>query len=130
MSSKRTRFVSLILVFALLAPGMIGAASAAPLAQQGTTYTVKLGDNLWTLAEKYLGNGAAYPAIAGATNDKAAQDATFANVMLLGGRRLGDPGNYYGVRATLYPVVEHLEARLALSGRLQAALSALAGKER
>jgi hypothetical protein len=38
-------------------------------------------------------------------------DTTFANVMLLGGRRLGDPGNYYGVRASLYPIVEHLEAR-------------------
>ena len=38
-------------------------------------------------------------------------DATFANVMLLGGRRLGDPGNYYGVRASLYPIVKNLEAR-------------------
>ena len=38
-------------------------------------------------------------------------DATLANVMLLGGRRLGDPGNYYGVRASLYPHVKHLEAR-------------------
>jgi len=67
MSSKRT-FLNLILVFVLLATGL-GVASAAPLAQEGTTYTVKLGDNLWTLAEKYLGNGAAYPAIVGATKD-------------------------------------------------------------
>ena len=80
MSSKRTKFVSLILVFGLLAMGL-GAASAAPPAQEGTTYTVKLGDNLWTLAEKYLGNGAAYPAIAGATNDKASEDATFAHIV-------------------------------------------------
>jgi phosphonate transport system substrate-binding protein len=41
---------------------------------------VKLGDNLWTLAEKYLGNGAAYWAIVGATNKKAGEDATFANI--------------------------------------------------
>ncbi len=38
-------------------------------------------------------------------------DAILANVMLLGGRRLGDPGNYYGVRASLYPHIKHLEAR-------------------
>jgi ABC-type branched-subunit amino acid transport system substrate-binding protein len=79
MSSKKARFVSLILVFALLAMGL-GVASAAPPAQEGTTYTVKLGDNLWTLAEKYLGNGAAYPAIAGATNDKTSEDETFAQI--------------------------------------------------
>ena len=79
MSSKRT-FLNLILVFVLLATGL-GVASAAPPAQEGATYTVKLGDNLWTLAEKYLGNGAAYPAIAGATNDKRAEDTTFANIV-------------------------------------------------
>ena len=80
MSSKRTRFVNLFLVFVLLSVGTLGVASAAPPAQEGTTYTVKLGDNLWTLAEKYLGNGAAYPAIAGATNDKASVDKTFAHI--------------------------------------------------
>jgi simple sugar transport system substrate-binding protein len=72
-------FLNLILVFVLLTAGL-GVVSAAPPAQEGTTYTVKLGDNLWTLAEKYLGNGAAYPAIVGATKDKRTEDKTFADI--------------------------------------------------
>ena len=63
---KRT-FVNLLLVFAVLL-SLVSAASAAPPAQEEMTYTVKLGDNLWTLAEKYLGSGPAYWAIVGATN--------------------------------------------------------------
>jgi len=35
------------------------------------TYTVKKGDTLWDLAEKYLGSGPAYWAIVFATNKKA-----------------------------------------------------------
>ena len=38
-------------------------------------------------------------------------DAFYANVMLLGGRSLGGQGNYYGVRASLFPKVKHLEGR-------------------
>jgi len=79
MSSKRTWFINLVLVFVMLMAGM-GAASAAPPAQEEVTYTVKLGDNLWTLAEKYLGNGATYPAIVGHTNKKASADETFAYI--------------------------------------------------
>jgi hypothetical protein len=36
-------------------------------------------------------------------------DANFANTMLLAGRFLGGEVNYYGVRASLYPIVEDLE---------------------
>ena len=36
-------------------------------------------------------------------------DANFVNTMLLAGRYLGGEVNYYGVRASLYPIVEDLE---------------------
>jgi multiple sugar transport system substrate-binding protein len=75
---KRTS-VNLFLVFAILLT-LVGVASAAPPAQEELTYTVKLGDNLWTLAEKYLGNGAAYHAIVDATNAKHGEDASFASI--------------------------------------------------
>jgi peptide/nickel transport system substrate-binding protein len=58
----------------------VSAVSAAPPQQEETTYTVKLGDNLWTLAEKYLGSGPAYKAIVIATNAKQKEDATFAYI--------------------------------------------------
>jgi len=54
--------------------------SAAPPAQEELTYTVKLGDTLWALAEKYLGSGPAYWAISGATNDRYATDPSFAKI--------------------------------------------------
>lgn len=38
-------------------------------------------------------------------------DVNWANTMLLAGRYLGGQANYYGVRASLYPVVKNLEAR-------------------
>jgi len=76
---KRT-FVNLLLVSAVLLTLGVGAVSAAPPAQEGLTYTVKLGDNLWALAEKYLGNGSAYHAIVAATNAKHGEDPSFANI--------------------------------------------------
>jgi len=63
-------------VLALLPALSIGVAGAAPLGQE-ETYTVQKDDTLWNIAEKYLGNGAAYPAIMGATNKKAVEDETF-----------------------------------------------------
>jgi hypothetical protein len=72
-------FVNLVLVLALLLPPGLSAVNAAPLAQE-QTYTVKLGDNLWTLAEKYLGSGPAYHAIVIATNLKSVEDPTFAKI--------------------------------------------------
>ena len=69
--------MALILLVCLLP--MASVAGAAPLAQ-GESYTVQKDDSLWNIAEKYLGNGAAYPAIVDATKKKAAEDATFATI--------------------------------------------------
>jgi peptide/nickel transport system substrate-binding protein len=75
---KRT-LINLFLVIAMLLT-LVGAVSGAPPAQEEMTYTVKLGDNLWTLAEKYLGSGPAYWAIVGATNAKYEEDPSFASI--------------------------------------------------
>ncbi len=72
--------LNLFLVLAMLLPLGVSTASAAPPAQEELTYTVKLGDNLWSLAEKYLGSGPAYWAIVGATNVKYEEDASFAQI--------------------------------------------------
>ncbi|MBC7224407.1 MAG: LysM peptidoglycan-binding domain-containing protein [Anaerolineae bacterium] len=69
--------LSLVMVLVLLFTAVASAVSAAPAAQE-RIYTVQKDDNLWRLAEKYLGNGAAYPAIVAATNAKHAEDETFA----------------------------------------------------
>jgi len=77
--------LSLVLALAILLPLGMSAVSAAPpaaevLAQEEITYTVKLGDNLWTLAEKYLDSGPAYRAIVDATNAKHDEDPSFAHI--------------------------------------------------
>jgi len=76
----RRRFINLVLVLAMLVTLGVNVASAAPPAQEEMTYTVKLGDNLWTLAEKYLGSGPAYWAIVNATNTEHEKDTSFAYI--------------------------------------------------
>jgi len=76
---KPSRLLSLFLVLSLLPIVGLGVAGAAPLGQE--TYTVQKDDNLWNIAEKYLGSGAAYPAIVDATNKKHAEDPTFPEVI-------------------------------------------------
>lgn len=78
---KIYKLLALMLVMALLLPLGLSVVNAAPLGQEELTYTVKLGDNLWTLAEKYLGSGPAYWAIVGATNAKYKEDSSFANIV-------------------------------------------------
>jgi len=76
---KRRIFLTLALIVILLP--MAGLANAAPLAQEEVTYTVQKDDNLWALAEKYLGSGPAYRAIVMATNAKHEEDETFAQIV-------------------------------------------------
>nr|NIO67643.1 LysM peptidoglycan-binding domain-containing protein [Anaerolineae bacterium] len=76
---KRRIFLTLALIVTLLP--MAGLANAAPLAQEEVTYTVQKDDNLWLLAEKYLGSGPAYRAIVMATNAKHEEDETFAQIV-------------------------------------------------
>jgi len=72
--------INLVLALTMLLPLGMSAVSAAPPAQEELAYTVKLGDNLWTLAEKYLGSGPAYWAIVDATNAKHDEDPSFAHI--------------------------------------------------
>ena len=102
---KRT-FVNLLLVFAVLL-SLVSAASAAPPAQEEQTYTVKLGDNLWTLAEKYLGSGPAYWAIVGATTAKYGEDASFAHI--------ADPNLIHPGWKLLIPSAEEAEKYIAVA---------------
>lgn len=78
---KKVLFVALAVTMlaSLLGASVVGAAPPAQ-EEEELTYTVKLGDNLWTLAEKYLGSGPAYWAIVSATNLKAEEDETFTTI--------------------------------------------------
>jgi peptide/nickel transport system substrate-binding protein len=74
----KLRLVNLVMVLALLLVLLPGVVSAAPPAQGGESYVVQKDDYLSLLADKYLGNVAAWPAILEATNAKSAEDPTFA----------------------------------------------------
>ncbi len=74
--SKRT--IYLVLAVALLLTLGLSVVSAAPLSQEDV-YVV-LDDTLWDLAEKYLGNGFAWPAIMAFTNEMNLEDSSYARI--------------------------------------------------
>jgi len=77
---SRRKLINLVVLLAMLVTLGVSVASAAPPAQEELTYTIKLGDTLWALGEKYLGSGFAWPAIMAATNQKNIEDSTFAYI--------------------------------------------------
>ncbi len=76
----RRTLINLVLVLAMLLALGLSAVSAAPPTQEELSYTIKLGDTLWALGEKYLGSGFAWPALMAATNQKNIEDSTFAYI--------------------------------------------------
>ena len=77
---KKANLLLALLAVVLVLSLAISVASAAPSAQEELTYTVKLGDNLWTLAEKYLGSGPLYWAVVYETNIAGFTDKTFKTI--------------------------------------------------
>jgi LysM repeat protein len=72
------KLFSLIMIVALLAV-FAPVISAAPPAQ-GQEYIVTAGDWLSKIADKYLGNPQAWPAVMQATNQKSLEDSSFAKI--------------------------------------------------
>ena len=69
-----------LMMIVVLLTAFWSVASAAPPAQEGQEYIVSADDWLSKLADKYLGNVLAYPAIVDATNKKHAEDPSFAQI--------------------------------------------------
>jgi len=76
--SRRTVFtIVAILVMTMLAPTAL---AAPPAQEEGQDYVVVADDWLSKLADKYLGNPLAYPAITNYTNQKQAEDDSYAKI--------------------------------------------------
>jgi peptide/nickel transport system substrate-binding protein len=99
---KMWRLMVICSMLLLAAPGIL---KAAPPGQAEQVYTVTLADSMWNIAEKYLGNGAAYPAIVEATNNKHAEDASFPEIK--------DPGMIQPGWKLLIPSAAEAEAAMA-----------------
>jgi peptide/nickel transport system substrate-binding protein len=78
------KYIRLVLASSLLVSMtlavLVPVALAAPPAQEGQDYVVVADDWLSKLADKYLGNPFAYPAIVEYTNQKHAEDASYAEI--------------------------------------------------
>jgi peptide/nickel transport system substrate-binding protein len=73
------KLLNLLLVVVMLAV-LVPTALAAPPAQEGQDYVIVADDWLSKLADKYLGNPFAYVAIVEYTNQKHAEDASYAEI--------------------------------------------------
>jgi len=99
----------LLLVLALLAV-LAPTATAAPPKQEGQDYTIQKDDWLSKLADKYLGDVFAYPAIAMATNAKHAEDDSYAFIWNMDLIEVGDKlyipsaGEAEAIVATAYAI--------------------------
>ncbi|MGQ9626880.1 MAG: extracellular solute-binding protein [Anaerolineae bacterium] len=77
----KRRILFTLLTALMLVAILAQMAGAAPLEQEeGQPYTVVAGDSLGTLAEKFLGDLKAWPAIMAATNQKNLEDSSFARI--------------------------------------------------
>ncbi len=72
----KSRLLAVLLILSMIVP-MVGVGTAYAQLPEGQDYTVQADDYLWALAEKYLGNGAAYPAIVTATWQANAVDPSY-----------------------------------------------------
>jgi Tol biopolymer transport system component len=76
---------------------LISIVSAAPSLQEGMDYTVQLDDNLWSIAEKFLGDGNRYGEIVTITNARHIEDPGYAFVenpkLILPGWKLAIPSS-------------------------------------
>ena len=72
----RSKLMAVLLILSLLVP-VLGVGTAYAQVPEGQDYTVQKDDNLWNLADKYLGNGAAYQAIIIATYQANAVDESY-----------------------------------------------------
>ena len=77
MTKKLLNLLVVISMLAIAAPIVV---AAPPLQDEGQDYIVVADDWLSKLADKYLGNLFAYPAIMELTNQKAAEDSSYATV--------------------------------------------------
>lgn len=116
MKNKPTyRIVSGLLLVALLF-GLMPLTGLAQGKDCEVEYTAQANDWLSKIAEKYLGNKMAYPAIVEATNKKNASDSTFAKIT--------DPNLIEVGYKLCVPSAEAAQAMLAASGASQGGATA------
>ena len=77
MSKKLLNLLLVVMMLAVLVPTTL---AAPPAQEEGQDYVVVADDWLSKLADKYLGNPFAYPAIVEYTNQKQAEDASYAEI--------------------------------------------------